>query len=145
MRSAMRRCGGTSSAMPRRQRFPIRRPCRPLVDAGSCTHDSATCIRHHSRKARDAMAKSTRIQHVVLLMLENRSFDHVFGYHPGVNGLKGDEFNLLKPSAPQSESNPPYRVSNGAPYAVPVGGGPGHSFQDANEQLSGTQAGGRAG
>jgi phospholipase C len=87
------------------------------------------------------MAKSTRIQHVVLLMLENRSFDHVFGYHPGINGLKGDEFNLLKPSAPQSESNPPYRVSNGAPYAVPVGEGPGHSFQDANEQLSGNQAG----
>ena len=46
------------------------------------------------------MPKSTRIQHVVVLMLENRSFDHIFGYRPGVNGLKGDEFNLLKPSAP---------------------------------------------
>jgi len=87
------------------------------------------------------MPKSTRIQHVVLLMLENRSFDHIFGYRPGVNGLKGNEFNLLKPSAPSSESNPPYRVSNGAPYAVPVGEGPGHSFPDANEQLSGSKAG----
>ena len=87
------------------------------------------------------MAKSTRIQHVVLLMLENRSFDHVFGYRPGVRGLKGDEFNLLKPLAPSSESNPPYRVSNGAPYAVLAGEGPGHSFPDANEQLSGNKAG----
>ena len=87
------------------------------------------------------MAKSTRIQHVVLLMLENRSFDHVFGYRPGVGGLKGDEFNLLKPLAPSSESNPPYRVSNGAPYAVLAGEGPGHSFPDANEQLSGNKAG----
>ena len=42
------------------------------------------------------------IDHVVVLMLENRSFDHILGYRPGVNGLKGDEFNLLKPTAPQS-------------------------------------------
>ena len=59
------------------------------------------------------MAKSTRIQHVVLLMLENRSFDHVFGYHPGVNGLKGDEFNLIKPSAPQSEGEKQIIVQKG--------------------------------
>jgi phospholipase C len=87
------------------------------------------------------MPKSTRIQHVVVLMLENRSFDHIFGYRPGVNGLKGDEFNLLKPSAPVSAANSPYRVSNGAPYAVTVGEGPGHSFPDANEQLCGDKAG----
>jgi phospholipase C len=87
------------------------------------------------------MARSTRIQHVVVLMLENRSFDHIFGYRQGVNGLKGTEFNLLTPSAPVSASNPPYLVSNGAPYAVPVGEGPGHSFADANVQLSGNKAG----
>src|SRR4029077_14642065 len=74
-------------------------------------------------------------------MLENRSFDHIFGYRHGVNGLKGDEFNLLKPSAPVSEANAPFRVSNGAPYAVPVGEGPGHAFQDANKQLCGDKAG----
>ena len=69
------------------------------------------------------------------LMLENRSFDHIFGYRPGVNGLKGTEFNLLKPAAPVSPTNEPFRVSNGAPYAVPVGEGPVHSFDAANEQL----------
>jgi phospholipase C len=87
------------------------------------------------------MAQSTRIQHVVVLMLENRSFDHIFGYRHGVNGLKGDEYNLITPTAPASESNPPYRVSNGAPYAVSVGEGPGHAFADANEQLAGNKNG----
>jgi len=86
------------------------------------------------------MAKSTRIQRVVVLMLENRSFDHVFGYRHGINGLKGDEFNLLKPTAPQSPANDPFRVSNGAPYAVPVGEGPGQSFEAATVQLTGSKA-----
>ena len=85
--------------------------------------------------------KSTRIQHIVVLMLENRSFDHIFGYRHGVNGLKGDEFNLLDPSKPESSANPSFRVSNGAPYAVTVGEGPGHSFNAANEQLAGNKLG----
>ena len=36
------------------------------------------------------------IEHVVVLMLENRSFDHLFGFldHPKkFNGLKGNESN----------------------------------------------------
>ena len=80
------------------------------------------------------MAGTQRIQHVVVLMLENRSFDHIFGYRPGVNGLGGSEFNLIEPTKPISEHNPAYYVSNGAPFAVPVGQGPGHSFADANVQ-----------
>jgi phospholipase C len=86
-------------------------------------------------------SKSSRIQHVVVLMLENRSFDHIFGYRRGVNGLKGDEFNLLNPAKPESESNPAFRVSNGAPYGVTVGEGPGHSFNAANEQLCANKLG----
>ena len=31
------------------------------------------------------------IQHIVLLMEENRAFDHMFGFFPGVNGLTGKE------------------------------------------------------
>lgn len=75
-----------------------------------------------------------RIEHVVVLMLENRAFDHIFGYRAGVAGLRGDEFNLLEPTAPVSQANPSYYVSNGAPFAVPVGEGPGHSFADAQWQ-----------
>jgi len=75
-----------------------------------------------------------RIQHVVVLMLENRSFDHIFGYRAGVNGLSGNEYNLLEPTKPVSASNPAFYVSNGAPFAVPVGQGPAHSFADASIQ-----------
>jgi phospholipase C len=75
------------------------------------------------------------IEHFVILMLENRAFDHIFGYRQGVNGLQGNESNLLDPSKPQSESNPVFQVSNGAPYTVLAGEGPGHSFNAANTQL----------
>ena len=38
------------------------------------------------------------IKHLVVLMLENRSFDHMFGFLKGpdylINGLNGDEFNI---------------------------------------------------
>jgi phospholipase C len=80
------------------------------------------------------MAGKPRIEHVVVLMLENRSFDHIFGYRSGVNGLRGDEFNLVDPTKPVSDADPAYYVSNGAPFAVPVGEGPGHSFKSANWQ-----------
>ncbi len=81
------------------------------------------------------------IEHVVVLMMENRSFDHIFGYRDGIDGLKGSEFNLLDPSKAESDSNPAYYVTNGAPYAVLAGEGPGHSFNAANVQLCNDKAG----
>ena len=80
-----------------------------------------------------------KIKHVVVLMMENRSFDHLFGFRPGVNGLKGDEFNLLLPSQPQSLSNPPFTVGAGAAYAISAGEGPGHSVNQTNVQLFGSK------
>jgi phospholipase C len=76
-----------------------------------------------------------RIDHVVVLMLENRSFDHLFGFRPGVNGLTGDEFNLSDPGQPESPTNPAFRVGNAAPFAVPVGKGPLHSLEQTSLQL----------
>jgi phospholipase C len=81
------------------------------------------------------MANTNRIQNVVVLMLENRSFDHMLGFHAGVNGLKGNEFNLLDPTAAVSTANPAFFVSNGAPFAFDVGEGPGHSLNDTNSQI----------
>lgn len=80
------------------------------------------------------MAKP-HIEHFVVLMMENRSFDHIFGYRPGVNGLKGNESNLLNPASPESATNPAFVVSNAAPYAVTTGNGPGHSIEQTNVQL----------
>src|SRR3982751_6405497 len=42
---------------------------------------------------------SDPIEHVIVLMLENRSFDHFLGAMPGVNGVK--------PSSPNTNSEGP--------------------------------------
>jgi phospholipase C len=68
-------------------------------------------------------------------MLENRSFDHLFGFFPGVNGLKGTETNLLHPGQPESLDNKAFRVGMGAPWAIARGRGPAHSIQEVNLQL----------
>lgn len=53
------------------------------------------------------------IKRVVVVMFENRSFDHIFGALPGANGLLQDGqinqnyFNLSLPLEPPSPSNPP--------------------------------------
>ncbi len=71
------------------------------------------------------------IRHLVVLMLENRSFDHLFGVlhqdNPDINGLTG------------AESNP---ASDGSQICVtfdanPVGDlkDPGHEFPDVEEQI----------
>jgi phospholipase C len=80
-----------------------------------------------------------KIRHVVVLMMENRSFDHLLGFRTGVNGLKGDEFNLLEPTKRQSLANPPFTVGSGAPYAITVGLGPGHSVNQTDVQLFGSK------
>lgn len=89
------------------------------------------------------VAKPTRrIDHVVVLMLENRSFDHLLGFRSGVDGLTGKEFNLVDPAEPQSAQNPAVPVAKGAPFAFTAPSqGPGHSFTDANVQLCGSKQG----
>lgn len=44
-----------------------------------------------------------QIKHVIVLMEENRSFDHFCGWFPGVDGLTGDEYNLVNQSDPNSQ------------------------------------------
>ncbi|MFM0670233.1 alkaline phosphatase family protein [Paraburkholderia sediminicola] len=76
-----------------------------------------------------------KIDHFVVLMLENRSFDHIFGFRQGVHGLSGNESNLLSPSEPESDANPSFKVDSNAPFAVLAGYGPGHSLNATNYQL----------
>jgi phospholipase C len=52
-----------------------------------------------SRPSSDDLARLSQIKHIVVLMMENRSFDHMLGYLktaglPEVNGLSGEERNL---------------------------------------------------
>src|SRR5579871_817190 len=74
-----------------------------------------------------------RIEHLVVLMLENRSFDHMLGYSniPGVDGLTGNESN----PDPTNPAGPPIKVSNDAKYVGDFDPDPGHELFDVNVQI----------
>src|SRR4029079_8858080 len=83
------------------------------------------------------MPPKDQIKHLIVLMLENRSFDHMFGYltipQPNVPGdaidaLKGDESNL------DSRGNE-IAVSMDARYAGDYRVDPGHHYPDVTQQL----------
>ena len=97
-----------------------------------------------------------RIKHVVVMMLENRSFDQMLGQLPGVDGLRLDgngqdleRVNFLDPQNPKPEEQiaaqravyfgipegdiPPPKTANGK--VTDLYGGPSHSFPAANQQL----------
>jgi phospholipase C len=58
------------------------------------------------------------INHFVVLMLENRSFDHIFGLRPGVDGI------LDKTGKPEYSNPTPagdtIAGSGNAPFAIPT-------------------------
>jgi phospholipase C len=72
------------------------------------------------------------IEHVIVLMLENRSFDHLLGYLPGGGGLTGKEFNRIDPSDPASGK---VYVNKVAPYVSPIS--PAHDLTSVHVQLYG--------
>lgn len=74
------------------------------------------------------------IEHVVVLCLENRSFDHMLGFLGTPNGLTGDEFNLTDPDDPASARVP---VSNTAEYLGDLDVDPSHEVTQVREQLYG--------
>jgi hypothetical protein len=73
--------------------------------------------------------------HIIVLMLENRSFDHIFGYLGKGEGLKASAaVNYLTPGKPSTQA---FRTRRGGDY-VAVGQGPAHSLKEVNLQLFGT-------
>lgn len=70
-----------------------------------------------------------KIKNVFILMLENHSFDNVFGLSgiPGINGLEGSESN--------DYGGKTYTVGKPAPETMPSD--PGHEFMDTLQQLCG--------
>jgi phospholipase C len=77
------------------------------------------------------------IKTVVVVVMENRSFDHILGWlrrsRPEIDGLTGQESNRFNASDPQSEE---VRVSENAVF---VDSDPGHSFQAIREQIFGSE------
>lgn len=78
------------------------------------------------------------IKTIVVLVMENRSFDHMLGYlnrrNPEIDGLSGAEFNLL----PDASTGTPRAlfVSGTAEFVDPD---PGHSYQAIREQIFGPE------
>jgi phospholipase C len=72
------------------------------------------------------------IDHVFVLMFENRSFDHMLGFSgiAGIDGVIGSESN--------SASGVAYPVNQPAAFALDFD--PGHGFRDVLEQLCGSAA-----
>ncbi|HET9059265.1 MAG TPA: alkaline phosphatase family protein [Acidimicrobiales bacterium] len=87
-----------------------------------------------------------QVQHVVVLMLENRSFDHMLGYLYADNGnvsLKGDPFEgLTGTESNKDPSGSPVTVTGATPttpnlYYLP-GADPGEGYLATNNQLFGS-------
>lgn len=76
------------------------------------------------------------IKTVVVLVMENRSFDHMLGWmkklNPEINGVDGSESNLLNTTDAKS---PRVFFGNQSHFVDPD---PGHSFQAIREQIFGS-------
>jgi len=79
------------------------------------------------------------INHIVVLMLENRSFDNVFGFHPDprIDGLTAVTHS--NPVDPSQAGSAPVVAQASAPGAIPFD--PGHEFDDVHQQLYGVVPG----
>ncbi|KAJ7294442.1 hypothetical protein O6H91_Y256900 [Diphasiastrum complanatum] len=79
---------------------------------------------------------SSPIKTVVVLVMENRSFDHMLGWikrlNPDIDGLTGKESNPLSVSDPKS---PKIAITDTAEFVDPD---PGHSFEAIREQVFGS-------
>src|SRR3974377_1563616 len=86
------------------------------------------------------LAKFLGIKRFVVLMLENRSFDHLFGYlknsNPKIAGLSGAEFNQKAPNSPDS---PRINVSRASTFVMTFD--PAHEYYDVQVQLYGPMTG----
>lgn len=76
------------------------------------------------------------IKTVVVLVMENRSFDHMLGWmktlNPAINGVNGSESNPISVTDPNSKR---FFFKDQAQYVDPD---PGHSFQAIREQIFGS-------
>ena len=80
-----------------------------------------------------ATLPASPIKHVVVLYEENRGFDHFFGFGKkqlGVDGLNGDEYNLLDPSDPTSARA---TVKPTAPWVADIQ--PNHGYSAYQQKL----------
>jgi phospholipase C len=84
------------------------------------------------------------IEHVVVLMLENRSFDHMLGYlslPPDLGGAGRDDVLGLEPGLSNDYGGTPYEIHRLLNTALSPLDGPDHSAFGVDQQLSGGNTG----
>jgi phospholipase C len=79
------------------------------------------------------IAEAHSIKHVIVVMMENRAFDHLLGWRPGVNGLKPDMCNDVEVG---NSSSGNICVTDQAPQVAPCD--PDHSTPATTYKLFGT-------
>ena len=81
------------------------------------------------------MRTNPKIEHIIVLMMENRSFDHILGYmaqeNPKIDGIVGNDYTNL------DSSGEPYRTTDGAAYRGQLVADPGHDVDDVYFQMFG--------
>jgi phospholipase C len=124
-RSRIRPPRGTGGGVTRRQR------------AGAPTGPLAKASRQAARtRTTPGSSSLPPIDCVVVLMQENRTFDHLFGKWPGARGIaSGSYSNRPDPSQPVGPGNLAISAGQSAQFSVAQGQGPGHSLDDTNVQL----------
>jgi phospholipase C len=106
------------------------------VESPNIAPTTAAPLRAPGLKAANTLSQ---IEHVVVLMLENRSFDHLLGFLkrelPSLDGLDGSETN---PGDPGNGGSPSVSVTDNAEYVGDLEVDPGHDQPDVGFQLYGT-------
>lgn len=78
-----------------------------------------------------------QIKHLIVLMMENRSFDHMLGWLKSpdyrIEGLSGNETN-------RDSTGEPVKINNAAQYSGDLTADPSHDFEDVTEQIFGVRA-----
>ncbi|PIA33801.1 hypothetical protein AQUCO_04000099v1 [Aquilegia coerulea] len=103
----------------------------------SCIFTLILLLSFHSNHF--SYAAEQPIKTIVVLVMENRSFDHILGWmkksiNPSINGVTGKECNPLSTQSPNSQS---ICFSDDAEYVDPD---PGHSFQAVKQQVFGSSS-----
>jgi phospholipase C len=111
-----------------------RRAWLSLVGGGAAA--TAAGVRVRSAGARDGIvAADPRIKHIVVLMLENRSFDHMLGLLmrdiPDLRGIRGGDYSN------RDKNGTRFDVTDGAEYQGQLPVDPPHEFEDVEVQLYG--------
>lgn len=86
--------------------------------------------------------KQSPIKTIVVLVMENRSFDHMLGWmkktvNPLINGVTGQECNRVSTNSTSTESEKSVCFTDDAEFVDPD---PGHSFQAVLQQVYGNSS-----